>query len=492
MPGKHSQSAPLSMCLEKQATTLHVPLHGLRMCGLSRSRSLSISRSLTHTYTDIAGPVTRRRETYSGRCDMGKSCSGLGVVEGGGGEGGKRVSRRGTEGAAMRRKSPMRRLSVVCDSIMVALAPNGAVTMAATATVAAAGRSDCPCPVYKMAAMSPVPTTATREVALAARAWRLRGLHVSIGTMITPPPTPTKLPNVPAMPPTGRPSAAKRPLLPACPPPPAGAPAPGFLSDVFVSAADPKRLFIVHACTALSWLTDPRPSFFSLSATRGEGAAEKIFRALAQLYLTHMVGQPYRTPSKWRAASSAPVLPRGVRRPANILTSLLLWRESGHGPPIDDVTRVPDDVTRVPDDVTRVSDDVMSPTAPSAASPTGWHIPAACARTLCLPLYNTARACRSGASLGVGALTRFARSLRSQLERRVREQREQVGAARRRVEEAQRKIDALRGSQRATRVFSPAKFPEVENRGKHEVHSTRDDCECMCGTQSDMSHILRP
>jgi len=62
----------------------------------------------------------------------------------------------------------------------------------------------------------------------------------------------------------------------------------------------------------------------------------------------------------------------------------------------------------------------------------------------------------------------------SQLERRVREQREQVGAARRRVEEAQRKIDALRGSQRATRVFSPAKFPEVENRGKHEVHSTRE------------------
>jgi hypothetical protein len=42
------------------------------------------------------------------------------------------------------------------------------------------------------------------------------------------------------------------------------------------------------------------------------------------------------------------------------------------------------------------------------------------------------------------------------------------------VEEAQRKIDALRGSQRATRVFSPAKFPEVENRGKHEVHSTRE------------------
>jgi len=62
---------------------------------------------------------------------------------------------------------------------------------------------------------------------------------------------------------------------------------------------------------------------------------------------------------------------------------------------------------------------------------------------------------------------------RSKLERRVREQREQVGAARRRVEEAQRKIDALRGSQRATRVFSPAKFPEVENRGKHEVHSMR-------------------
>jgi hypothetical protein len=44
---------------------------------------------------------------------------------------------------------------------------------------------------------------------------------------------------------------------------------------------------------------------------------------------------------------------------------------------------------------------------------------------------------------------------------RVREQRDQVHAARRRVEDAQRKIDALKGSQRATRVFSPAKFPEV-------------------------------
>jgi len=52
---------------------------------------------------------------------------------------------------------------------------------------------------------------------------------------------------------------------------------------------------------------------------------------------------------------------------------------------------------------------------------------------------------------------------------RVREQREHVGAARRRVEDAQRKIDALKGSLRATRVFSPAKFPEVENRGKHNV-----------------------
>ena len=300
----------------------------VRALSLTHTLSLSLHLSLSHTYIHrhIEGPVTRRRETYSGRCDMCKSCSGVGVVEGGGGEGGKRVSRRGTEGAAMRRKSPMRRLSAVCDSFMVALAPNGAVTMAATATVAAAGRSDCPCPVYKMAAMSPVPTTATREVALAARAWRLRGLHVSIGTMITPPPTPTKLPNVPAMPPTGRPSAAKRPLLPACPPPPAGAPAPvGFWSDALVSAEDLKRLFIVHASTALSWQlrlaapSAPRAICTFTSATRGEGAAEKIFRALAQLYPTRMVCQPHFTPSKWRAASSAPVLPR---RPANMLLSL--------------------------------------------------------------------------------------------------------------------------------------------------------------------------
>ncbi len=222
----------------------------------------------------------------------------------------------------MRRKSPMSRFSAVCDSIMVALAPNGAVAMAATATVAAAGRSDCPCPVYNMAAMSPVPTTATREVALAARAWRLRGLHVSIGTMITPPPTPTKLPNVPAMPPTGRPIAAKRP---ACPPPPAGAPAPiGFLSGALVSAGELKRLFIVQVSTALSWQlrlaapSAPRAICTFTRATRGEGAAEKMFRALAQLYPTHMLCQPHLTPSKWRAASIAPVLPRAGRRPASI------------------------------------------------------------------------------------------------------------------------------------------------------------------------------
>ena len=51
---------------------------------------------------------------------------------------------------------------------------------------------------------------------------------------------------------------------------------------------------------------------------------------------------------------------------------------------------------------------------------------------------------------------------------RVREQREQMGAASRRVDEAQQKIDALRGSHRATRVFAPAKFPDVENRGKQQ------------------------
>jgi len=58
-------------------------------------------------------------------------------------------------------------------------------------------------------------------------------------------------------------------------------------------------------------------------------------------------------------------------------------------------------------------------------------------------------------------LSDVANSVFNSITDRVREQRDHVGAARRRVEDAQRKIDALKGSQRATRVFSPAKFPEV-------------------------------
>ena len=237
--------------------------------------------------------------------------------------------------------------------------------------------------------------------------WRLRGRQVSMGTMMTPPPTPTRLPNVPAMPPavfacacaymhplvreraaahlsfalwlalflsparaldfsfarivsrplliicllspcvraparagaqkcvsgakipTGRPSAAERPLAPPpLPwlPPPCGALAPsGAVLPALPSAGELKRRVIVRKSAVFSSrlclpAPSPRANCTFTSAASGAGVQSNMFRALTAPYPTHMLCQPH----------SIEVNARGGERTA-CPRSAATRRESAHG-----------------------------------------------------------------------------------------------------------------------------------------------------------------